>query len=105
MKLVTKDHLSSSYRFETFCEWFKPSDFLLTFFSPERKERNATLGLVNVASSRLWITFFHVSVHFIVIMNKLLCYCNSIKVYPRPGAGITNQAASGKPEGHIIDTS
>ena len=42
------------------------------------------LGLINNASSRSWITFFHASVHFIVVMNTVLRYCSSINVYPRP---------------------
>jgi len=32
MKLVAKDHLSSSSWIETFHEWFNASDFLLIYF-------------------------------------------------------------------------
>ena len=81
MKLVAKDHLSSSSWIETFHEWFNASDFLLIYFSPERMKCDA--GIINYVSSHSWITLFRVSVHFIVIMNTVLRYCNSIHVYPR----------------------
>ena len=48
------------------------------------KEWNVSLGLINDASSRSWITFFPVSVYFKIIINTLLRYYNSINGYPRP---------------------